>query len=163
MIQFREAQRGEAIWLSSRLRPEDIREIETTTGKAPEVTVPLSFDVSTKCYTIRYSNNGVVERYPLAICGVADDPQDDLMGIVWMLATPRIQKVWLALMKVADTWLDRLSEDYPEGLHNIVDARNMLHIRWLQKTGFRSLGTVTVNGYKFIHAARFNGVTKVSV
>lgn len=122
--------------------------------------MPSSFDISTKCYTIRYSQNGVVERYPLAIFGVADDPQHDTMGIVWMLATPRIQKVWLALMKIAPLWLNKLSEDYPAGLHNIVDARNTLHIRWLQKTGFRSLGTVQVNGYKFIHAARFsNGVT----
>lgn len=156
MINFREAQRGEAIWLSSRLRPEDQREIETATGKAPEDSVPLSFDVSTKCYTIRYSNKGVVDRYPLAIFGVADDPTIPEMGIVWMLATPLIRKVWLALIKVAPQWLDKLSEDYPAGLHNIVDSRNSLHVRWLQKTGFESLGVVRVNGKQFIHAARFN-------
>lgn len=147
------------MWLSSRLRPDDIREIEVASGKAPEDSVPLSFDVSTKCYTMRYCDSqGAIERHPVAIFGVADDPQNDSMGVVWLLATERIYKVARALMKVAPAWLDKLSEDYPGGLHNLVDARNTLHVRWLQKTGFRSLGVVPINGQQFIHAARFNGV-----
>ena len=109
------------------------------------------------CYTIRYAApGGQTDRNPLAIFGVADDPNTAAWGVVWMLATPRIQKVWLALMKVSPKWLDLLAAPYTAGLHNIVDARNTLHVRWLQKTGFKPRQTIIHNGHKFIHAARSN-------
>lgn len=161
MIVIRKARREDAQWLSSRLRPEDASEIEAATRKTPKEILPLGFDISKKCYTVFYSNGFTTDTHPCAIFGVADDREEHRMGVVWMLATPRFNKCWLAFMKAAPKLLDGLAEGYEWGLHNIVDARNILHIRWLQKTGFAKLKNVELNGYRFIHAARFNkGITR---
>lgn len=91
---------------------------------------------------------------PIAVYGVADDPNDSSMGIVWLLATPRMSSISRPFLRIAPRLLDHLTANYTRGLHNIVDARNALHLRWLQKTGF-VLGDCTQrNGYKFIHAVR---------
>lgn len=152
MIRIAPASREDAIWLSSRLRPEDIREIEAATGRTPEENVPLSFDISEECFTVRSLNSDE----PVAIYGVADDPNDASMGVVWLLATPRMSNVSRSFLRAAPKLLDHLAANYTRGLHNLVDTRNMLHIRWLQKTGFRIRGKVKHRGHTFIHAIRYN-------
>lgn len=154
MIAFRPAVREEAEWIASRLRAEDAREVTTATGEHPSVVVPRAFDVSRHCFTIRYTNGVECDEHPLAIFGVADDPHTPSMGIVWLLATDDIRKAWLAIRQVAPRCLTELSLDYPGGLHNLVDARNAVHLRWLTLTGFRQRGSVQVRGHEFIHAVR---------
>lgn len=150
MIRITEAKREDATWLSSRLRPDDIREIEAATGRPPTEIVPLSFSISEECYTVRSQHSDE----PIAVYGVADDPNDLSMGIVWLLATPRMSTISREFLRIAPRLLDHLSANYTRGLHNIVDARNALHIRWLQKTGFVLSTGAQRNGYKFIHAVR---------
>lgn len=150
MIRIASASREEAIWISSRLRPDDIREIETSTGRTPHEIVPLSFDISEECFTVRSLHSDE----PIAIYGVADDSNDPSMGVVWLLATTRMSSISGSFLRAAPKLLDHLTAHYTRGLHNIVDARNMLHIRWLQKAGFVQAGCIQRNGYKFIHAVR---------
>jgi hypothetical protein len=83
---------------------------------------------------------------PIAIYGVADDPNDASMGVVWLLATPRMSSISGSFLRAAPKLLDHLAANYTRGLHNLVDTRNMLHIRWLQKTGFVFEGKVKRNG-----------------
>lgn len=153
VLRITEAKREDAIWLSSRLRPEDVREIQSSTGRQPAEIVPLSFDLSEECFTVRLREGTDV----IALYGVADDPNDPSMGIVWLLATPRMASISRPFLRIAPQLLDYLAGHYTRGLHNIVDARNLLHLRWLQKTGFVLLDEVRRrNGFNFLHAVRLN-------
>lgn len=157
MIAFSPATGEDAVWIASRLRPEDAREVQTATGTAPEVAVPRSLAVSRITYAIRYTTGEQTDEHPLALFGVADDPHAPGLGIVWLLGTRDIRKAWLALLQAAPYWLDKLSEGYPDGLHNLVDARNLTHLRWLKLTRFRNNGVVHLSGHPFIHAVRTTG------
>jgi hypothetical protein len=157
LIRITPASREEAIWISSRLRPEDIREIKASTGRTPEEIVPLSFDISEECFAVRSQNNDEL----IAIYGVADDPNDTSLGVVWLLATPRMSSISRSFLRAAPKLLDHLAGHYTRGLHNLVDARNKLHIRWLKKTGFRSNDRVQRNGFKFLHVIRLNKGAKL--
>jgi hypothetical protein len=152
VIRITPAKREDAIWLSSRLRPDDSREIITSTGRAPEEIVPLSFDISDECFTVRSQHSDE----PIAIYGVVDDYTDARMGVVWLLATPRMSSISRSFLRKAPELLDYLAGHYTRGLHNLVDARNTLHLRWLQKTGFRLGDCIQRNGFKFVHAVRLN-------
>lgn len=153
LIRITPANREDAIWLSSRLRPEDTREIIASTGRQPAEIVPLSFDLSEECFTVRSQHCDE----PIAIYGVADDPNDTSMGVVWLLATPRMSSISRSFLRTAPKLLDYLAAHYTRGLHNIVDGRNVLHLRWLQKTGFVLLDEVRRrSGVNFLHAVRLN-------
>lgn len=152
MIRITPAKREDAVWLSSQLRPADSREIITGTGRTPLEIVPLSFDISDECFTVRSQH----DDEPIAIYGVTDDYTDARMGIVWLLASPRMGSIARPFLRKAPELLDYLAGHYTRGLHNIVDTRNTLHLRWLQKTGFRLGNCIRRNGVEFVHAVRLN-------
>lgn len=71
--------------------------------------------------------------HPFAFFGMS--ATDDLEGSVWMLATPEIER---NARSVAH-WTPRVLQEWHSRvplLHNVVDARNALHIRWLSRFGF---------------------------
>jgi hypothetical protein len=133
--------------MSSRLRPEDAREIETGCGLAPDKGLELSFLLSVQCYVIRPTE----DAEPVAIFGVGPDAFNREKGIVWMLATTDVSKHALGVIEVSRQALDYFLTLYPRGLHNLADARNTLHIRWCQLMGFTLGETKEVRGQDFIH------------
>jgi len=155
VIDVRPATRADAEFIASNLRAEDRAEVEAATGRSPEEIVPLSFDLSTQCYAIRHASVSQVDDQPCAIFGVADDSEAGL-GIVWLLATDDVYAVRRSVLEIAPEYLDRLSAQYPLGLHNAVDHRNLLHLRWCLKSGFEEIGQVEMNGFLFHHIYRPN-------
>lgn len=149
MIVFRPATLEDAVWLSSRLRSEDVREVETATGKHPEAIVPLSFQLSQECFAIRRVIDGKVAADPVAICGVNDSATDIELGAVWFLASDEVRYCALSLLLESPLWLNHMSRRYPKGLYNYADSRNTLHVRWCQLTGFSIGEAVNVNGIAF--------------
>ena len=147
---------AEAEWLGQNLRAEDAREIETASGLPATTVVPMSFTMARECYTIRLTDsNGKVDERPCAIFGVSDDPAFMDMGIMWLLGTDVIRRGALSIVREAPKWLDRFCALYPAGIHNIVDSRNDLHVRWLMLTGFDILDTpLMVKDVPFIHVIR---------
>ena len=143
-LEIRSANREEAIWLSSRLRPEDRLEVETATGKPVEEALLQSLAISAECYTIRFDN----KRDPVAIFGVG--PRHSSFGVPWLLATPDIARGAIAICREAPIWLERWVKQYPAGLVNIADVRNNLHLRWLIRVGCALWHTVKRNGHEFI-------------
>lgn len=145
----------EAKWLGHNLREEDRREVETATGMAASAVVPASLSTSRECYTARRAGTeGYIEQDPFLCFGVADDPRNDGAGIIWLLATDKIRGANLSVLREASYWIDAWLRKYPCGLHNIVDARNSLHLRWLKLLGFSFEKNVEINGQTFIHAIR---------
>lgn len=136
----------EAIWLSSRLRPEDQREVEAATGNSPEAVLKEAFEIATECYTIRLND----EIRPVAIFGVSASYTYPMTAVPWLLATPDIMRGSIALLREAPKWLTAWAQTYGM-LYNIVDSRNQFHLRWLVAAGCR-LGNyaVEINGHKFI-------------
>lgn len=156
VLTIRPATLEDAQWLSTNLREDDVREIETASGRSPQEVVPLSFRVSSECYTIRFTDStGRIEDKPVAIFGVSSDPEPG-WGVMWLLGTTGIRRGSLSIIREATKWLDHWNEKYPKGIHNIVDTRNDLHVRWLQLMGFSFARTqVLVNDVPFEYATRY--------
>ena len=158
MIVTRPATREDAIWLSSRLRSEDVQEIETATGRSPCEILPESFHRSTNCFTIRRVFEGKLLPEPVALFGAAPSPSDG-QGLVWFLAHDVVRLCALSVVREAPLWLDYLSLPYPRGLINFADKRNSLHVRWCQLTGFTLSDPIDINGHPFYPIYRPSCVT----
>lgn len=163
MIDVRPAVRADAEYIASRLRAEDRAEVEAATGRSPSEIVPLSFDLSTQCYAIRHAFDSQVDDQPCALFGVADDAEVEGLGLVWLLATEDVFDVRASVLEAAPYYLNTMSTRYPLGLHNLVDHRNLLHLRWCLKTGFVEIGQVELNGFPFHHIYRPHPQEKLSV
>jgi hypothetical protein len=153
MIVIRPATHEDAVWLSSRLRSEDAREIQTATGREPEQVLPESFLASEMCFTIRRVFEGRLLPEPVALFGVASG------GIVWFLGSDAVRLCALSIVREAPAWLDFMSRRYPGGLFNFVDSRNSLHMRWCQLTGFTFGAPADVHGVPFYYINRPSCVT----
>ena len=112
-----------------RLRKADKDECLAATGKEPLGILYQSLLLGDITLTMR-SHNG--ER--VGLCGVVPSPLDN-SGVVWMCATDDIYQHQMAFLRRSKAALDYLAEDYLL-LHNYVDARNTLHIKWLKWMGF---------------------------
>lgn len=154
MILVTSAEAWEADYLASRLRAEDEAEVWAASGRSPLEVLPESFALSRQVWSIRHSPYGRTETYPISLFGVADDPNSPGLGLVWLLAADGVRQAWLAIKHAAPHWLNVMSEPYPGGLHNIVDARNKLHARWCLLSGFELYSEVTLNGFLFYHVHR---------
>ena len=147
-----------AEWIGQRLRPEDELECMTSTGSPGSTVVPLSFQYSKECYVMypEPRDRRKAPEHPAVIFGVCDDPANPDVGIVWLLATPEIQRCAISVIREAHHWLAHFTRLYPRGLYNYVDARNDLHVRWLKLTGFVMQGAIQRNGETFYYALRRN-------
>ena len=119
----------DVVYIAPKLRQADKNECLAATGKAPLSVLYTSLMIGDMTLTMR-SPDG--ER--VGLCGVASSPIDDA-GVVWMCATDDIYQYQMAFLRRSKAALDYLAEDYLL-LHNCVDARNTLHIKWLKWMGF---------------------------
>ena len=116
-------------YIAPKLRQADKNECLAATGKAPLSVLYTSLMIGDITLTLR-SPNG--ER--VGLCGVVPSPLEN-SGVVWMCATDDIYQHQMAFLRRSKAALDYLAEDYLL-LHNYVDARNTLHIKWLKWMGF---------------------------
>jgi len=58
-----------------------------------------------------------------------------LIGSIWMVGTPDLKKISVSFLKNCQGVFKVLKNNF-QLLHNYVDARNELHIRWLKWMGF---------------------------
>ena len=145
MIMVRHAKPADATWFATRLRAEDVAEIQAGSGMAPEVVLPLSLESARVCLVMQPDGHD-----PVAIFGVSDDPINGDLGIVWLLATDAVPKFALGVLQAARMYLRLFLEAYPDGVHNLVDTRNELHRRWCRLLGFSELATMDVRGVPFV-------------
>lgn len=115
--------------------------------------LPESYDLCAQVYAIRHATPFQVDEFPLAIFGVAPDEREGL-GIVWLLATPRVRHVVAPILAAAPHYLNLMSQEFPLGLHNWVDARNVSHLAWCKAVGLIPGEVTLVNGYPFYHIYR---------
>ncbi len=133
--------------MASRLRSEDRREIEHATGKASHEVLPLAVSLSAESYTFNMQG-------PFCLFGVTDDPKNAGYGVVWLVASDEVIRHARYLVKQAPLYLDRWASRYPNGLHNYVDSRNLLHLRWLELVGFTLGEEIDIRGVPFLYFSR---------
>ena len=115
--------------IAALLREADKQECLATTGRMPLGVLHTALLYGDITLTLRTSEG---ER--IGLCGVTPSPYDNA-GVVWMCATDAIMKHQMAFLRRSKAALDYLSADY-DVLHNCVDARNTVHIKWLKWMGF---------------------------
>ena len=117
--------------ISENLRQEDVDEIAAHSGDTPKSGLLYCFFMSKPCMTM-VSRNG----YLMGAYGVV--PEGGNTGRIWMLGCDRMVKdkkdKWWFLGE-SRRQLAKLQLKYPL-LFNVVDARNEVHIKWLQWMGF---------------------------
>ena len=130
--------REHALAMAPRLRAADKAEVAAMSGRYPvnALLAGLEGDV---CLTAASPQGD-----PILMFGVAPSRFPDA-GFLWMLATDDILKHRFQFLRQSPAYVDSLHDFYPL-LHNYVDARNELHIRWLEWIGCTFIKTHTRMG-----------------
>lgn len=128
MIEVRRTIQGDAESLAPRMREADKAEVKAASGKHPYLALLEGIDCSEQAYTAEVGGE------PIAIFGVCptDNPS---VGVVWLLGSDVISKHRIDFLRKSRDWVDHFQTKYPV-LCNAIDARNTVHIRWLQWLGF---------------------------
>ena len=114
--------------VASNLRPEDRREVEEGHGLDPmERLVWAAQNLPCVYFTVP---NGKTA----GMAGVEPD------GTIWMLCTPAIHEYPITFAREAKRYVDSRQEKI---LHNIIDERNIVHLKLLKFLGFKNLGEIS--------------------
>ena len=141
-VTFRPATPDEAAYIGSNLRPADRREHSVFTTEFPERSFRRAVESGQQVYAAHVGGN------PCVLIGVHPDSGGN--GRVWLMSTPDVSQAPVAVLKETRKWRDRWLRRYPK-LWNIVDARNRVHVRWIETVGFRLGDEVQVHGHPFIY------------
>lgn len=116
-------------FIAPRLRKADYEECKAATGNEPLNVLHDGLEVGDITLTLR-SPNG--ER--VGLCGVVKSDLENA-GVVWMCATDDIYQYQMTFLRNSKEALAYLGRDYSL-LYNCVDARNTVHMKWLDWMGF---------------------------
>jgi hypothetical protein len=117
--------------VANNMRAADVAEVHAASGREPKEVLLQCFFEGKPCLTICDTND-----MPVAMWGVV--PVSEMVGGVWLLGTDALvkdSKTRMGFLRQARAAVDQVQEEYPV-LANCVDARNKVHVRWLQWMGF---------------------------
>lgn len=140
MIAFVPATREHAIELAPRLRPADVLEVETASGRS--VGAALLFSVRAS----RDPLAAFVDGELAALFGVVPMGMLTRSGAPWFLSSARLYDVRLSALRASRERVQRWKSEY-DHLVNWVDARNTVSIRWLKWLGFEIHDPVPAGPY----------------
>lgn len=136
MIRLRAALFDDAAKLAPMLREADLQEIKANLGENPLAVLERGIYESHPAYAVANKNDE-----PIALFGVVPDTGDADVGLVWLLGSDELVKHPFFVLRNSRKWIEILQKQY-RVLWNHIDARNELHIRWLQWSGFTLLRRV---------------------
>ena len=126
-VEIRPATIEAAIEVASNLLPEDRREVEEGHGQDPMVVLP---EAVSRGFCVYFTMpNGKTA----GMAGIHDN------GAIWMLCTPVIRDYPIAFAREAKKFIDSRKEKL---LFNIVDARNVTHVKLLRFLGFKFIRVI---------------------
>ena len=120
-------------YLADNMRQRDVEEISAQSGHTPEQCLLYCFFASKPCMTM-VSRHGHV----MGMWGVVPEGQG---GRIWMLGTEGMVADKLdrrVFLRKSKEQLALLFNHYSV-LFNVVDARNVVHVRWIRHMGFTFL------------------------
>jgi hypothetical protein len=112
--------------VASNLRLEDLREAVEGHGIDPIIDIPIA-SRSGFCVSFTVPNGETA-----GICGING-------GEIWMLCTPAIHKYPMTFAREAKRFIDSRPEKL---LYNVVDKRNVVHLKLLKFLGFKFIREV---------------------
>lgn len=132
------------------MRQSDVAELHDGVGAAPIPALIHALKASSKCWTIKMGD------IPVAMFGVAPDPEVRGLGLAWYLATD----IWdregrRDMLTNSPRFIDMMQDGY-EVIANFLDCRNPRSIKWLKSLGF-SVGQTwsgTASGLPFVFMYR---------
>ncbi|WP_412058440.1 hypothetical protein [Bartonella sp. DGB2] len=133
--------------LNTLARFEDKREVEDITGRPLIDNLEYGYLNAQPCISAR-----TLDGQLLAIIGIVPDSKLNheiygRFGRIAMVGTQALPRHRTAVLRGSQAYLKTLEKDY-DFLHNVCDARNSLHIKWLKWLGF------SVGETHFPHGAR---------
>lgn len=133
MIQdyIRKATVDDALFLAERLREEDVKEIQAASGFEPLHALLLGLAGASDPWTLHYKGT------PAAMMG-ANPGFTPGVGYIWLLATPLLVEKGRIFLKYCRQGCAIVHETYPF-LWTLTDARNEVHLKWLQWMGFNKI------------------------
>lgn len=124
---IRRAEDDDAIYFAVNLRSADARELHTAHPDKSIEAVLRDAIQKGEAYTLRFGTDS-----PCVLFGIVK--YTSLIGIIWMVATPRIDGHALSILREASSWIDSWKAKYGV-LTNYMEVRNTLHLRWLTVLG----------------------------
>ena len=138
--------------LAKHIRDADRREILDVSGLDPLTAFLESYKMSMAPVTVESGDTG----NPVLMCGVSPIYGGSLKeGAVWMMATNELKDIKFEFLRRSNEVLDRISDPFTV-VYNVVDKRNVLHIRWLKWLNFCFLrevpnwGVGKISVYEFV-------------
>lgn len=129
-----DARPADAQSLAPRLRQADLAEIAAATGERPEVALHRGIVASAAPRTV------LAAGVPIAIFGVVNCGGG--VGSPWLLGSDAMLTHWFECARRSREEIEYMRAEWPR-LENYVDARNAIHIRWLQWLGAKLHGPYT--------------------
>lgn len=137
----REATKDDVYALAPKLRAADIREIRAL-GLTPEDGLMASWKACPQRYSI-VSSGEIIGMFGVGPSHHMSERLGQPVGSVWMLGSDDLKRVKIGFLRSCHEWLEVLHRDYTI-LWNWADARNNLHLRWLEWLGFKIIGTAPI-------------------
>jgi hypothetical protein len=124
---IRVATENDCWFLSKNLREEDYQEIKASSGLPAILSLLTGLKIS---------------QVPLVVCNEKGEiilmlgvVPSGLIGTIWMVGTKDLKNMSLTFIKNCKKTFKILKNNF-QIIHNYVDARNHLHIKWLKWMGF---------------------------
>ncbi len=128
--------------MAPRLRIADKAEIVASTGEPALLALGRGFASSEKCWTVEWRGR------PAAMFGcvpIIEDGSRPRVGSIWLLGTDDINLFGYRFLHESQKWVEIVTKGY-DLVGNIVDARNLKHIKWLKWLGFKFVRTIPDHG-----------------
>ena len=135
--------------LGKNLRKADLQECKAYGNITGLQALLIGYLNSNICISIA-DNKSVIAIF--GICGELNKP-----AVIWMLSSDRLKEISKPFLRENIKVINYLNEQYPL-LHNVCDARNKVHIKWLKWLGFtfinkQNLGYENKPFYTFIRTS----------
>jgi hypothetical protein len=151
---YRPSVKEDVYELAPKLRKQDVKEVEASSGYMPEEALLVSFNSEGESNTIIAPDGEVIGMFGVS---ATLDPH---IGVPWLLASPRLPEVSKEFIPQSLEWVKQKNEEYSL-LHNAVDVRNTVAIRWLRYLGFTFIQRIEEYGVgkkPFYHFVRIRDV-----
>jgi hypothetical protein len=117
-------------FLSERLKPMDLVEIDATTGRSPYQVLKSGLEGSDNCMV------GTADGVPICIYGVRKPSHLSDSGVIWMLGTDDVEKHFMKFGRECKNEVKRMVSNL-RMVENYCHADNKKTIVWLKWLGFK--------------------------
>lgn len=142
-MNIRNANENDLRTLSSSLRVADLKEIQAFSGEDPENALIQSLRASTLCKVVEDSA-GIV-----GVFGIGPHNESPYVGVPWCMGSEALTKHPLWFIRTSQEWKKKFHEMFPI-LWNLVDGRNVVHVNWLRRMGFKFIGERPIRNVTFL-------------